>query len=329
MTMAGSITHSILKCLVAIALAGSLSHIAVQADDLAPSRQSLDQGLREITYYNFQPAQQHLRQALAQLPASQHGQALWQKIVYALATTHHYMTPASESHVKQAEQFYRQLIEQSQSPSPLATRAMLNLGRLAEVQDYRGDQTDLPAAQAWYRQAMQAGQGQAIQHEAAMRLGALFLQQHEKPEVVRQGITFMTAYMKEHPNHFFAGPMWQLMGEAYATILHEPDAAAEAFVQADACGIVSAQPGFYYWRIANMDEKAGRMERAIRYYKKIITHAPNSGRAYESQIRLQKLKQAHPELVGDIPTIELLLDTPPQSTAAESASTPSQAKGQP
>ena len=70
------------------------------------------------------------------------GSDLWQSAVLGKAICRQQVSPVTRAAVAEAEDLYRQLLEVS-TDAQHAGRALMNLGRIAELSDYNNDRMDL------------------------------------------------------------------------------------------------------------------------------------------------------------------------------------------
>ena len=279
------------------------------SEDLA---ELLKQGLHEASYYNFTQAYRTFAKAAADAPA---GSSAWQQAIYGQAVSAHYRTPSSRGNVDEATALYERLIDVTPT-SGFAPRAMLNLGRLAELPDYFRDRPDLPSARKWYQRVLDEHGKELIAHEAVLRLAASYLQTFDVNDGWR-GISLLEQWLAAHADNPLASTMWVTVADGYRQVLGENMPAAAAYDRAVEAGLTDQiLRGKMYWRAARTAHRAAGEARragqdadgerllaqAIRMYELVITDGVSSGQAYRAQLELRALGV-------DPPPIELLRST--------------------
>ena len=229
---------------------------------------------------------------------AQPGTPAWNEATFAIATAHHQMQPASGSTMALAAEFYDQVVQHGNDPKYVG-RAMLNLGRIAELRDYPGDKTDLAAARDWYNKVAARFPGDPIASEATLRAGATLVMAFDENrdfESVRAGISLIEAWITTHPGDPLAPVMWQYVGDTYWRPLADPENALRAYEEVDKLGWPDkGNQGPWYWKAATLaDQYLRKPEIAAKYYTKIITETPNSGKAYDAILGLRRLNKPVP-----------------------------------
>ncbi|MEM8737042.1 MAG: tetratricopeptide repeat protein [Planctomycetota bacterium] len=269
----------------------------------------LTQATDELSYYNFDRAYglfaEIRRRAEETEGDSADAENNWSRATFGMATAAQNRTPPSPRMIQEAADLYAELVERSPA-SEFAPRSLLNLGRLAEIQDHRQDRTDLEAARRYYSEVLETWPEAAIAGEAALRYADTFVQRYDNPASVREGLLFIASWIAEQPESPYASVIWEYLGQVHLQITQEPGLAIENYRQADAVGFIEPTviPSLY-WLIAQVSaEQLNDPETAARYYQRIITETPRSGRAFEAQLALGVLAEAHPALEIEIPAIE-------------------------
>jgi tetratricopeptide (TPR) repeat protein len=259
--------------------------LSFRAHNRAAQPDELERALAELSHLNFEQAYRHFsRAARDAAPRSQ----AWQTAVFGQATCAQHMTPPSAARAREAAELYRQLL--AEAPDRFAPRAVLNLGRMAELRDYPGDSADLPAARRFYQEVIDRWPDDPIASEATLRLAAAYIQTY-KGEDVHRGIAILQVWLSNHPSDPLAAGMWGYLGDTYLEPLKDYRRSIDSYLQADRLGFVDrTRQGVVYWRIAVMSDRfTDDRARAIEYYTKIVTDAPDSGKAYEAQLALKRL----------------------------------------
>jgi tetratricopeptide (TPR) repeat protein len=204
--------------------------------------------------------------------------------------------PASQQTMADATRLFQLLLDKAPR-SRFVPRAMMNLGRIAELVDYSGDVSDRDAARQWYSKAMEAARGTPLEGEATLRIAATYIQSYEK-EPIAKGLGLLRGYLQDHPRDPLASAMWQYMGETYFYPLQDYRSSLDCYKKADGLGLLEeGREGPIYWRMAVMaDRYLHDRDTAIECYRKIIIKTPTSGKAYEAQLALKALGVEPPKI---------------------------------
>ena len=278
--------------------AAVFSFFSVFCAALGAVERSIDEALQQATQglsqFSFDVPQQKLFREVRTRAAA--GSPQWQQATYGLAVCKQFQTP-DQAESELAESLFRELLTTAPD-SRFAPRAVLSLGRIAELPDYHQDVIRLDEARTRYREVISRWSDQPIAGEASLRLAASYTQAG-KPDDSRQGVALLHEWLASHPADPLAPSMWQWLGEVHFLHLQEPGPALDCYLKADALGLQwTSREGILWWRMAKLAEQVGRREVAITYYTKICTRAQTSGRAFESQLALGRLGVQPPELTA-------------------------------
>jgi tetratricopeptide (TPR) repeat protein len=260
--------------------------------ELDPAKELTD-ATTEVTYLSFEralPLYTNVAKHVA--PGSEQ----WQEAVFGQGMCEQQYVPCSAEHIDKAERYFKQLLEKSPN-SRFALRAMMNLGRMAELVDYQGDTADREKAREWYTKVVVAGKDTPIEGEAILRIAGTYIQSYQKDQLAT-GLALLDGYLKGHPDDKLATAMWQYMGETYFYPLEDYRKSLDCYKKADALGLLEeGREGPVYWRMAILaDRYLNDRGTAVEYYKKIITKTPTSGKAYEAQLALKKMGIEPPKI---------------------------------
>lgn len=256
--------------------------------------EALQLATQGLSQFSFDVPQQKLFREVRSRAAP--GSPQWQQATYGLAVCKQFQTP-NQAESEMAEALFRELLSTSPD-SRFAPRAVLSLGRIAELPDYHQDVIRLDEARTRYREVISRWNDQPIAGEAAFRLAASYTQTG-KADDSRQGIAVLHEWLTSHPSDPLAPSMWQWLGEVHFLHLQEPALALDCYLKADALGLQwTSREGILWWRMAKLAEQVQRRDVAIVYYTKICTKAQTSGRAFESQLALGRLGVQPPELTA-------------------------------
>lgn len=274
----------------------------------------LDKAVREVSVYSFDRARPLFNAAREQ---AQPNSPEWIQATFGAAVCAQHVMPASANTIAEAEELFNAVIK-ADPASDYAARATMNLGRIAELVDFKDDPSDLEKARAHYRRVIDAWPGKEIADEATLRLAATYVQTYDQKQV-REGIAILEKHLAAAPANPLASAMWQYVGDAYFNPLEDYKAALAAYENCDRLGwMQKGREGPMYWRIAVIaDRKLEPPDRAtaVRYYTKIIKETPTSGKAYESQLALKRLG-------APVPEIELFTAPSASAPATQNAMTP-------
>lgn len=282
-------------CLAALICMTTAAAATARAEDKNQTPQPhLEAGLGAIEFFDFKNAYTHFARA-RQFAAA--GSPEWQRATFGMAISAQQIAPAGPSNINEARDLYLELLNQTPA-SPYAARATLNLGRIAELRDYLNDVIDLKDARSRYQKVIDQWPDHSIAGEATLRLASSYIANYE-PGESRQGIAILKQWLEKHPKDPLASGMWQYLGDTYFEQFQEYRPALDAYLKADEIGLMEkGREGLAYWRMAVIAERqVNDLPTAIRYYTKIVTLTPTSGKGYESQVALRRLGAPVPELI--------------------------------
>lgn len=282
-----------IACLCAAACGLVLAFPAQGSDDV---NDLLRQGVAEVGYLDFRKADGFFSRALA---VAVPGSPQWQQAIIGHATAIQHISPTTQANVERAASLLGQLLDAAPD-SPYAPRAMMQLARIAELRDYRGDTPDPEGARQWYRKVRDRWSGDPIAGEATFRIAMTHITTRQ-PDQVNMGIAELRQWLAAHPNDPLASAMWEYLGQTYKVHpispiarhpWHDMAESIRCFMKADELGFTQpGREGPVYWAIGQMAQglmararEAGRSDEADhyrqlaqRYYRKLIRKAPNSG----------------------------------------------------
>jgi len=299
----GVVTWVALFCVLCIP--GDVVRPACAKSETSAEPEALGKALEEVGYFNFKAAYKLYDRVMK---STAKGSPVWQKAAYGRAVCAQQITPAKKHLIEEARELFETLVEKYPE-SRFAPRAMLNLGRIYELRDYAGDKVDPAKARAVYGKVIENWPGKPIASEATLRLAAAYVQTYNA-KMAEKGVAVLEKWLAAHPDDPLAPAMYQYLGDSYRFPLKKYAKAVENYIKADEAGLFSK--GWitqYYWRIAVIadryvsSEKIGAesgREVAIRYYTKIITDYPYSGKSFEAWLALKRMKAEIP----DVPVVK-------------------------
>ncbi|MBN2241854.1 MAG: tetratricopeptide repeat protein [Acidobacteria bacterium] len=258
------------------------------------NQELLAQAAWEVRVFSFDKGYALFSKAMEQ---SQEGSEDWQQAVFGAGVCMQHIVPPSTDNLAKAEELYRRLIDRIPD-SRFTPRAMMNLGRMAELRDFHDDTFDLKLARSWYQRVVDHFPEDKIAGEAMFRVASTYIQTYDLKQV-KKGVKLLEDWLKKHPDDPMASGMWQYLGDTYFYPLNDLRKSLDCYIHADDIGLLEkGREGPVYWRMAVMAERIKPMDRenAVKYYTKIITLVPTSGKAYESQLALKRLGAPAPKL---------------------------------
>jgi tetratricopeptide (TPR) repeat protein len=246
--------------------------------EIESPEQAIREGDQEYSYFNFDGAYAYHDAAVNML---EEGSEDWQHAIFARANAAYHINPPDQGYTDQARADWERLIKVAPD-GPYAARTLLNLGRLAELRDYRGDNFGLQGedfagagtsspgrpmtevAREYYQQVLDEFPDTAYASEAMLRIAGTYIQTYDQ-EQAKKGIELLAAWLEEHPRDPFASVMWQYIGDTWFNQFANPDdpddyshyaPALEAYLKADAPEIGGlsqvGREGPTFWQIAIM-----------------------------------------------------------------------------
>ena len=252
---------------------------------LVDKEQLLKEGLDELARYEFAPAYLRFSQVRASAPPED---PIRRQATLALAVVCHHWQPANADRIAEAGHLYRELSDAGEGDE--AVQAQLQLGRLAELQDYFGDHEDLPAARACYQRVMERWPNRPEAGEACLRLAAAWAQSLKREDVLR-GVAALENWLDTHPDEPKASIMLQYLSELHWTFLGDARKAVDSLLKADARGFDGENREWMFcWRLARLgEEELHDRDLAVRYYRRIVTDYAKCGAAWEAQQEMKRL----------------------------------------
>ncbi|HAI14717.1 MAG TPA: hypothetical protein DCM28_23630 [Phycisphaerales bacterium] len=291
-------------CLLGIVLV-SLAACSRKAAELSEAElnEAFERATEELVCFNFPVSYQMFGELLESMP-SDHPQYF--KSLYARATCAQHITPPTEALSVEAIELFQKIVDGCPDKQ-LVGRALINLGRIAELRDYPGDEVDMDKARVFYQKVIDAYPDQELADEAMLWNAGTYIQVVDDPQTIRQGVELLEQWLVKRPDNVFASPMLTYMGSTYQLDLNEPAKALACYIKADEIGLpAESQISAFYWRMAMLAEKIpSELDTSVLYYQKIIRITPTSGRAFESQLALERLAKANPGKNIQVPKINL------------------------
>jgi tetratricopeptide (TPR) repeat protein len=279
--------------LAALVLFGVTPLRAEETEENPVVRELLDKAVWEVRVFSFENAYKYFKEAKDKSPG---GSETWQQAIYGQAVCAQQFSPPEKKKIEEAQQLFGELLKTCPK-SKYASRAMMNIGRIFEVSDFYEDAINLEEARAWYQRVVDGWPNDPIAGEATLRVAHTYIQTYDKKQV-QKGVEILEAWLKAHPDDPLASAMWQYLAETYFVPLQEYRKSVDCYIRADEIGLMEkGREGGVYWRVARTADKLLKDRGiAVKYYTKIITLVPTSGKAYESQLALKRLGAPVPKL---------------------------------
>jgi len=246
----------------------------------------------EVGYMNYRGACKQFSRIVQSAAAGTPAQT---KAKLGLALSLQHRQPDVQSDKERAVRLYDELIEDTHG-NPLQAVVLLLRARMADQVDYYGDEPDPESARRFYDRLIATWPDSPLIHRAALyrAQAAVFAM---VPDSARRGIRELTDWLAKYPKNPLAYLQWTLVALAYMQPLDDPGKAVEAFRQAERIGLPPySQRDAFYWRVANLAQRAGDPKTATEYYRRIITDVQRSSFAFEARQRIRELGQEPPPL---------------------------------
>lgn len=229
--------------------------------------------------------------------AAQPGSDRWVESTFCLAVAYQHVQPPDGGTIATARRLYEEVIDRAPG-TPWAARAMYNIARILELRDYPDDVLDMDGALSMYQRVAREFAGQPIASEATLRAASTLIMSYDAPDYakVRQGIAMLESWLASHPDDPLASVMWQYLGDSYFRPLADHANALRCYEETDRLGWTDqGNQGPWYWRCAQLAERyLDRPDIAAKYYAKIITETPKSGKAYQAMLALRRMGRPVP-----------------------------------
>ena len=247
---------------------------------------------RELTYMNFKGAGSGFSQILKRAKPSS-PEYIRASLGHALSLQHR--QPDVKSDKLRAAAIYDELIPMTEG-DPVQALVLLLRARLADQIDYFGDEPERETARGLYTRLIRTWADSPLVHQAAIYRSEVDIFQPDK-DTARRGVEEMEAWIARYPDNPLVSLQWQLIGWAYVHPLDDAGKSVEAFLAAEAAGLPAhTKLDSYYWRLANLAEKAGNRKVAVEYYRRLITDVRRPAYGYDAQYRLKQLGVEPPPL---------------------------------
>jgi tetratricopeptide (TPR) repeat protein len=250
----------------------------------------MDEAVTLLSLYDFSAAQRILPDLARQTPPSH---PRWEEVTYAAAIALWHKAPGTRENIEAAAALLQQLLQSDPAPDRKA-QYLLDLGRIAEVEDFAGDLRDPQEARQLYQQALETATAQGLKAEIRLRQIQLDLEtlQPDGFEAAIAALRGMLDHGYEEPWNTLA---WLLLGTVHDQYTLDKAAALDAFLQVDLehYPVASRISGFV-WGRAQLCLELGRTREAERQFQLILDTFPRTTYRYVAELELQRLQEDKP-----------------------------------
>jgi tetratricopeptide (TPR) repeat protein len=231
----------------------------------------------------------------------------WPEAAFGYAVALWNRTPPSPESIGQAEEVFEQ-VSRAVPGTEWDRAARLNLARIHMLRDYPGDEED-PEAAIPILEALTRENG-LLRHEALVRLAECHRMRYDDDESLTAARDQLMSWLEQYPDNPLASLMWEQVGWLELEDLQDREAAVAAFERAAALGFADpSKKGMLLWTLAQLLLEENEPQRAAVYFTRLIEEAPASGRAYEAQVALRKIRETVPGMESlTIPDITLFTE---------------------
>ena len=213
------------------------------------------------------------------------------RALYGLATTWNLRRPGEDCAL--ASRLYRQVLDMA----PGSDEAAWSLPALARIKHLppTGQEPDLAGVRAAYQEVIDRFPDHVAGHEAFMHQQATLVASF-KPEVARQVITNVEAFIQKHPDSPFQSALYSLIGTCHF-ILNEPEKRLAAEVKAyetfelDPTNPNQDKTGVYWGLACLADYEVGDFATARRFYRLLLEEYPTDVRVYAAKQALKRMDE--------------------------------------
>jgi tetratricopeptide (TPR) repeat protein len=279
---------------------------------LVAADEDLRAAAEELAVYRFADAASAFGAVLRNATV---GEPRWAVAAFGRATALQHWVPSSGRRLAEATDLLQQVAE-SGAPDELRARAVMTIGRIAEVRDFADDPVDLEEARRRYQQVIDQFPALPIADEAALRLSATYFQTIGSEESASRGFALLEDWLKRRPDNPWASAQHEFLAKQYQLLTDDHDAAVRHLIAAERLGLVNpVQAADVYFRIATMSEGLpDGLPVAVSYYQRVLSDTPRSVWTYEAWQALRRLAAAHPEMSIQVPRQASAADEPQAST---------------
>ncbi len=308
---------------VAVASSSGPEPEARSAGDARPRSEAdgtpMARAVDRLSRNDLQAAEALFAEALAGLREAD-GQR-WVRAAFGYATCLHQRQPITPERIAEADTLYARIVETDRA-SLFAARALLCRGRIAELRDYPGDRRAPDSARPYFLRVIERWPEHEYAVEAALRYAGTFVEQgyhargmdatdwEARTAAVREGVDFLEGFLADREPSRIVRGAWEFLGDVYWWYFQDPEPSLRAYLRATGdqrmlegddpipqkLNLDRVNPGFLYWRIAELARMSGQREVAREYYSRLVTEVPSYGQGTMAQIRMREMGFAEDEI---------------------------------
>ncbi len=264
-----------------------------------PIEGQVEAGLDSMRIFDFELAYKILSEAQPKVSQSSEQ---WVVATYALGLAAWHKAPSSPEAVEEAKSLFAAVVAHAPE-SEYAASALLDLGRIAEISDYLGEPTDVPSAQAYYKQVHAQFPNSDMSARATVFLAQSMAQSFEL-EQVNAAIQLLDEEMELQPNSPWLSAMSQFQAHLYAFYARDVSAALKPYETAMELGFTrSAEADGSLWQFGLLAQEAGEDFVAARVFSRLVENYPRSIYGTVARERVIKIAKAHPDADIEIPEL--------------------------
>ena len=251
----------------------------------------LDSGIEALRAFDFNRSYELFQHMYA---TSSHEDKDWPLITYNYGISAWLRTPTTAEDVTLATKLLSSVTEQYPD-SIYSAVALLDLGRISEVSDFRGDPTDVTQARIYYQRVRTEFPNSEMSTRATLFLAQTYAQTLEQDNIYK-AISMLEACILQETNEKWIGVLALYLGELYNSYLKQPENAVDPLMLAFKSGLPRpSSADSHLWTIGMLAEKAGRDSVALEAYRRIINDYPRTVFRSVSQERIRNIQMKHPD----------------------------------
>ena len=248
---------------------------------------TLEAGLAALRVFDFEQSYEIFQQLNASV---QKDEEMWPLVTYSFGVSAWLKTPTTADGVAEAVRLL-DLLSKEKPKSIYTASALLDLGRITEISNFRGDTTDVVTARRYYERVRAEFPNTEMAIRATLFLAQTYVQTLS-PADIHKAIDLLDACIQEPANAAWVGLIAQYIGVLYEQYLDHPKKAIDPYMQAAQAGLARhADTDSVLWHIGVLAERAGRDQLAAKAYSQIISDFPRTVYRSVSQERLEQIQK--------------------------------------
>lgn len=248
---------------------------------------TLEAGLAALRVFDFEQSYETFQQLSASV---QKEDEMWPLVTYSHAISAWLKTPTTAEGVAEAVRLL-DLLSQEKPKSTYTASALLDLGRITEISNFRGDTPDVVTARRYYERVRTEFPNSEMAIRATLFLAQTYAQTLN-PADIHKAIDLLDACLQDPANAAWVGLIAQYVGVLYEQYLDQPQKAIDPYMQAAQAGLARhADTDSVLWHIGVLAQRAGRDQLAAQAYAQIIRDYPRTVYRSVSQERLEQIQK--------------------------------------